>query len=809
MSRTFFDPAGASLRVTAPDLPITLRPAATACYVAELKLSIQQWCGLPHFFCNIFNLKCHISLWVSLLAFLVLPALSPGQIVTKIPARQGAPQPGWVRISADSQESQNHVYKLRGHAKVETAESLLEADEIDYNDETGEAEARVNVKYKNYVGGEQVRADKVKYNVVDETGWYLNISGTSPAKIQSRPGVLTTTNPFYFQGKWAERKEDRYFLHDGFVTDCRMPGAWWRFHSPLFDVIPGQRAIGHKTVFRLRGVPLFYTPFFYKSLKKEPRQSGFLAPNVGHSTRYGYMTGLGYYWAINRSYDATYLGQYFSLRGLAHHVDFRGKPNTKSDFNVILYGVNDKLGKGGYLLTAEGHTELPWGFTARGSLNQLSSFQFRQEFSESFYEAVFSESHSIGFLTKHWSSFDFNIVAQRDEEFYVTPTGDVTTTTIHKFPSAEFGSKDRLISDSVLPIWVSFDSSAGLMGRTQPLFQTRESVQRFDVEPRIMTTFALKEFHFTPSFTVAETNYGSSFFNSIYNPQPAVMGANVLRSSRDFRLDMAFPSLARVYDAPKWMGTKLKHVIEPRVEYRNVSGIDNFDRIIRFDETDLLSDTNQLEISLMNRFYVKRKDDRVEEVLSWQLTQVRYFDPTFGGAVVQGQRNVVEAVTELTAYTFLDGPRNYSPVISALRAQLDPRLGFEWRTDYDPLRGHLVNSGVTVDGRFSKYFISLGHNQVRSSDVLTPNADQFRGLVGIGDQNKKGWNAAFSAIYDYHQGVMQYATTQVTYNTDCCGFSVEYRRFSFGTRNENQYKFAFSIANVGSFGTLKRQERIF
>ena len=96
-----------------------------------------------------------------------------------------------------------------------------------------------------------------------------------------------------------------------------------------------------------------------------------------------------------------------------------------------------------------------------------------------------------------------------------------------------------------------------------------------------------------------------------------------------------------------------------------MSGIDNFDRIIRFDKTDLLSDTNQLEISLTNRFYVKRKDDRVEEVLSWQLTQVRYFDPTFGGAVVQGQRNVVEAVTELTAYTFLDGPRNYSPVISA------------------------------------------------------------------------------------------------------------------------------------------------
>jgi LPS-assembly protein len=56
---------------------------------------------------------------------------------------------------------------------------------------------------------------------------------------------------------------------------------------------------------------------------------------------------------------------------------------------------------------------------------------------------------------------------------------------------------------------------------------------------------------------------------------------------------------------------------------------------------------------------------------------------------------------------------------------------------------------------------------------------------------------------------MQCATAQVTYNTDCCGFSVQYHRFSFGVRNENQFRVAFSVANIGSFGTLKKQERLF
>jgi len=49
----------------------------------------------------------------------------------------------------------------------------------------------------------------------------------------------------------------------------------------------------------------------------------------------------------------------------------------------------------------------------------------------------------------------------------------------------------------------------------------------------------------------------------------------------------------------------------------------------------------------------------------------------------------------------------------------------------------------------------------------------------------------------------------VTYNTDCCGFSVQYRRFAVGTRNENQFRIAFAVSNIGSFGTLKPQEPIF
>jgi LPS-assembly protein len=50
---------------------------------------------------------------------------------------------------------------------------------------------------------------------------------------------------------------------------------------------------------------------------------------------------------------------------------------------------------------------------------------------------------------------------------------------------------------------------------------------------------------------------------------------------------------------------------------------------------------------------------------------------------------------------------------------------------------------------------------------------------------------------------------QASYNTNCCGFSMELRRIHNVIRDDNQYLFSFSVANIGSVGNLPRQNRIF
>ena len=88
--------------------------------------------------------------------------------------------------------------------------------------------------------------------------------------------------------------------------------------------------------------------------------------------------------------------------------------------------------------------------------------------------------------------------------------------------------------------------------------------------------------------------------------------------------------------------------------------------------------------------------------------------------------------------------------------------------------------------------------------------NQVRLLMGFGGPTRRGLSAGANAGYDFIQNALQYGGIQSSYNWDCCGLSVEYRRLALGSvRNENQYSFNFTLAGVGQAGNLKHSERIF
>jgi LPS-assembly protein len=204
--------------------------------------------------------------------------------------------------------------------------------------------------------------------------------------------------------------------------------------------------------------------------------------------------------------------------------------------------------------------------------------------------------------------------------------------------------------------------------------------------------------------------------------------------------------------------------------------------------------------------------------VTWELAQKYYLDPTFGGALVPGTRNVFTATADLTGIAFLTDPRRLSPLVSRLRIQTNSRTDVEWDLDYDVKKGRINASTAILNYRFGLFTLGGGDAFLETPgdtllSLLTQQPqrfDQYRLLLGYGHANKRGFTGAANIGFDAHLNFLQYASAQTEYNWDCCGMNVEYRRFALGSvRNENQFRFTFSLANISAIGNLKRQERLF
>jgi LPS-assembly protein len=371
---------------------------------------------------------------------------------------------------------------------------------------------------------------------------------------------------------------------------------------------------------------------------------------------------------------------------------------------------------------------------------------------------------------------------------------------------------------------------------------TAPVVARLDVSPRMTMPLHWKGWSLRPEIGVEDTFYSDRLLQTpsgIGQPGSGTVNRRTLNSEVELRP----PALARIFERPL-LGRNIKHTFEPRITYRNVHGVDNFNQIIRFDSRDILSDTNEVEYGFVNRLYAKRVPKGVKncspqaveqstdkekdtkgceaapsrEIVTWEVAQKYFLDPFFGGALVNGRRNVFTTTAEFTGIAFLTEPRQFSPIISRLRTRA-ANADIEWQLDYDTRKGRISSSTAFVNYRFFEdFYIGAAHAFLRSpGEIVTSNAiasqpefNQYRLLFTYGKPNKNGLNAAATVGYDVNLNFLQYSAFQTTYNWECCGLSVEYRRFALGNvRNENQFRFALTLANVGTFGTLRKQERLF
>ncbi len=322
--------------------------------------------------------------------------------------------------------------------------------------------------------------------------------------------------------------------------------------------------------------------------------------------------------------------------------------------------------------------------------------------------------------------------------------------------------------------------------------------------------------HFGPWVSATTTAaFRTTYYGSSLTPAGTVSTQSLTRNDGEFTFDLRPPTLERFFGPTSSDKTKprrrYKHTIEPHITYRNITGINNFFQFIRFDADATRTDTNEVEYGVTQRLWMKSGDDQPQELVSWRLVQKHYFDPTFGGAIVNGQRNVLEPLDSVTPFAFALGPRNSSPIVSDIRITPGGLFDTENLLEYDPQISKVTVIGTLVKIKpYREFFATIAHFRLQDNPILQPLSNQVRVLLGYGSETRRGFNVTTGISYDITNSALQSQLVQVSYNGKCCGIALEYRRFALGqVRTDNQVRVAFIVANIGTFGNLRHQEKIF
>jgi LPS-assembly protein len=748
------------------------------------------------------------------------------------------PPPQTAIIHALLQEKIGDLYHLRGEVEIDYKDLILHADDATYNDDNGTVVATGHVVLDGGPFDEHIIATHGTYNLDTQRGRFYDVAGTTGYRFRGKRVTLVTSSPFAFTGKIVDKVGiDRYIIHHGTITSCELPRPKWRYAGTLIKIRIGSNAQVYNGAFEIKDVPLLYLPYLQHPVEKLPRQSGFLMPVFGTSSNKGFILGDSFYWAINRSMDATLGAEMWTARGWEQSGLFRARPSATGWAQIQYFGVLDRgtaknhVDETGEDVIGTAASGLRWGTRGVITAEYLSSYGFRQTFSPTFAQAINSEVISAGFLSKNIDGFSFNTVASRYQNFQSPKSGDVIT--ILRVPALEASTADRELGSSRL--WWSFEGETGGLSRSEPGFDTDGLVGRSDLQPQISYVLVSHGWTLRPEIAVRDTIYSEQLMPAA-TTLGTVLSDPINRKAIESTFELRPPALARIF-AKKFKNHKLKHVIEPRLLYTGVRGVNNFARIIRFDDRDILSDTSDLEIGLVNRLFSKPVDPECEqaltaaaqlladcantgprEVVRWELGQKLFFDRNFGGALVSGVRNVFTTTADFTGIAFLTDPRRLSPEISRLSLYPTGHSSFAWDLDYDSSEHRVNASSVFADYHLGEMFFGAGHTYlITPGEVVAPapvtlpgKFNQFRLSAGYGDQTKTGFTAASTVGYDLYRNFIQFAAVQSTYNWDCCGVTVEYRRFALGAlRNENEIRFALTLANVGTYGTLRPRERIY
>lgn len=232
-------------------------------------------------------------------------------------------------------------------AEAEKERILFEAETVTRADDASPIVAEGNVRA--YFGERYLRADRLSYDpatdvviadgnvsITDQSletvfAGRVELTGDLRDGIAENFSALLEENARLAADSAVREQGARTRLRNAVYTACNVcdkdgegKTPTWRVKALRVTRDEERKVVRfHHAFLELKGVPILYAPFLQAPDPSVERQSGFLTPLIGASSRLGFNLELPYYLAISNHQDATFFPKYTSNDGILWQGEYR------------------------------------------------------------------------------------------------------------------------------------------------------------------------------------------------------------------------------------------------------------------------------------------------------------------------------------------------------------------------------------------------------------------------------------------------------------------------------------------------------
>jgi len=703
------------------------------------------------------------------------------------PAAAQAPTAGdLVTLDAVHQQwVQDTLWCGQGDVRASYQDITLRCDQVEVDLATMRMHATGNVILDQ--GQARIACSRMDFDLRSKTGTFYEVDAFFPPV-------------YHFRGQEMEKlDEDHYRFHRGTFTSCDLTTKAPPWSIDVEDALVRLEGYGHfrDATMRVRGVPIFYTPRLLWPVKRD-RAAGFLVPSFGFSSQNGLYVGSSFFWPLSRSFDTTLLLDLYSKNYIGLGSEVRWAPADHGYGELADEFIWDRTTKRWEWKASGKYDQLfPDGYTVHAQLQELSDINFFQNFEGTSLQSGVRTLYSYFNLARTWGPQALTFRADHNQTFFTTPSTDTTSTTTsevtldrlgeieYRLRSTRIGSTALYVAANGLVDELQVDKSATLNGR----------YGRLDIFPTIsLLTPGLAWLNITPTIGARETYYTAQ-----YSPDDThFIDEPVSRHYGTAVVDIVGPSFSRVWTEAN--GDKLKHLIEPRIEYTYISNpggnLDNptSSPIPVFDERDSVLVTNQVTWTFGNYLLLKSGAVGSRQVASREISQAYSLSDPLTAA-----RPIYDSVTGALESTLPASQK--LPLDVWLRISPLPTATLDSRVDFDPVTHKLSTTSFT--GGYTSGPNGLNLTWFSSYDPTGQVASsQTRLFFAFGPAGAP-WRLESQIAYDLHLKELLDHRYIFRWRGSCWSAVFQYHDYRIAPYQQRDYRISIDLTGLGTFLDIK------